>query len=52
MISKKSLLETIKNIKEKTSKLFLIVQDTKGNAKASVAYTYKLCMSLPKGVKR
>ena len=42
------LENSIKNIKEKTSKLFLIVQDTKGNAKASVAYTYKLCMSLNK----
>jgi len=40
------LENSIKNIKDKTSKLFLIVQDTKGNAKASVAYIYRLGMSL------
>lgn len=40
------LENSIKNIKEKNSKLYLIVQDTKGNAKASVAYIYRLGMSL------
>ena len=40
------LENSIKNIKDKNSKLYLIVQDTKGNAKASVAYIYRLGMSL------
>jgi hypothetical protein len=42
------LEKSIQNMKEKTSKIFLLVQDTKGNAKASVAYIYRLAMSLKK----
>jgi|688.fasta_scaffold152736_3 hypothetical protein len=37
---------SIKNLKEKTSKIFFIVQDTKGNAKASISYIYKLALTL------
>ena len=40
------LEKSIENIKEKKSRIYFIVQDTKGNAKASVAYTYRLAMSL------
>lgn len=40
------LEKSIQNLKDKTSKIYLIVQDTKGNAKASVAYIYNLGMAL------
>jgi hypothetical protein len=40
------LEKSIKNMKDKKSKIFLLVQDTKGNAKASVAYVYRLAMAL------
>lgn len=36
----------ISNMKEKKSRIYFIVQDTKGNAKASVKYIYDLAMSL------
>jgi len=42
------LKKSIQNMKDKTSKIFLLVQDTKGNAKASVAYVYRLAMALKK----
>jgi glycosyltransferase involved in cell wall biosynthesis len=44
----KKLETSIDNMKNKKSKVFLIVQDTKGNAKASISYTYRLGMSLKK----
>jgi hypothetical protein len=37
---------SIKNLKEKKSKIFFFVQDTKGNAKASIAYIYKMAYTL------
>jgi len=37
---------SIKNLKEKNSKIFFIVQDTKGNAKASISYIYRLALTL------
>jgi len=40
------LEKSISNMKEKKSKIYFIVQDTKGNAKASVAYIYHMAMSL------
>lgn len=40
------LERSIQNMKDKTSKIYLLVQDTKGNAKASIAYTYRLGLSL------
>jgi hypothetical protein len=40
------LEKSIQNLKDKTSKIYLLVQDTKGNAKASVAYIYNLGMAL------
>jgi hypothetical protein len=44
-----SKLETsIENLRQKKSRIYLLVQDTKGNAKASIAYIYRLGMSLLK----
>jgi hypothetical protein len=40
------LEKSIENIKNKKSRIYFIVQDTKGNAKASVAYIYRFAMSL------
>lgn len=37
---------SIKNLKEKKSKVFFFVQDTKGNAKASVSYIYRMAYAL------
>ena len=37
---------SVENLKSKTSKIYLIVQDTKGNAKASLAYIYNLGLTL------
>jgi hypothetical protein len=39
---------SLNNMKEKKSRLYFFVQDTKGNAKASVAYIYDLALSLKK----
>jgi hypothetical protein len=38
--------QSIENLKNKTSKIYFIVQDTKGNAKASVEYIYNFALSL------
>jgi glycosyltransferase involved in cell wall biosynthesis len=40
------LLVSINNLKEKKSRLYFFVQDTKGNAKASVAYVYRMALAL------
>jgi hypothetical protein len=40
------LEQSVKNMKDKKSRIYLITQDTKGNAKASVAYIYRLALSL------
>ena len=39
---------SIKNLKEKQAKIYLFVQDTKGNPKSSVRYMYQMGMSLKK----
>jgi len=39
---------SIQNLKEKKSKIFFLVQDTKGNAKASISYIYDIAMALKK----
>jgi len=38
--------KSIENLKSKKSRIYLIVQDTKGNAKASITYIYNLAMAL------
>jgi glycosyltransferase involved in cell wall biosynthesis len=40
------LEKSIQNMKDKKSRIYLLVQDTKGNAKASVSYIYNLAMAL------
>ena len=40
------LEKSINNMKEKLSRIYFIVQDTKGNAKASVRYIYQMAMVL------
>lgn len=42
----KKLEQSIENLKEKKCRLFFFVQDTKGNAKASVSYIYDLALTL------
>ena len=37
---------SIENLKEKKSRIYFLVQDTKGNAKASMAYIYRLSLTL------
>ena len=37
---------SIENMKNKKSRIYLIAQDTKGNAKASIAYIYRLGLTL------
>lgn len=37
---------SVENMKNKKSRIYLIAQDTKGNAKASIAYIYRLALSL------
>ena len=34
--------QSIENLKNKTSRIYFLVQDTKGNPKASIAYTYEI----------
>lgn len=38
--------ESIKNLKEKNSRIYFFVQDTKGNARASVRYIYQMALTL------
>lgn len=42
----KKLEGSIENLKQKKSRIYLLVQDTKGNAKASISYIYHLGMAL------
>ena len=43
------LEKSISNMKDKKSRLFFVVQDTKGNPKAAVRYIYQMALSLKKG---
>lgn len=40
--------KSIQNLKDKKSKIYFLVQDTKGNAKASISYTYNLALTIKK----
>jgi hypothetical protein len=40
------LERSIQNMRDKTSRIYFLVQDTKGNAKASVSYIYDMALSL------
>lgn len=39
---------SIQNMKDKTSRIYFLVQDTKGNARASVRYIYQIALTLKK----
>ncbi len=45
-IAKEKVELSIKNLEEKKVKLYFLVQDTKGNAKASVRYIYQMAETL------
>jgi hypothetical protein len=45
---KQKVLLSIENLKDKKNRLYFMVQDTKGNARASVRYIYQLAMTLKK----
>ena len=40
------LEKSVENLKNKSARIYFFVQDTKGNAKASVSHTYRIAMSL------
>lgn len=40
------LESSIESLKNKSSKIYFFVQDTKGNAKASIKYTYQMALTL------
>ena len=40
------LERSIQNMKDKTSRIYFVIQDTKGNAKASIRYIYQMAMAL------
>ena len=42
------LEQSIENLENKAAKIYFFVQDTKGNAKASVRYIYEMAMTLKK----
>ena len=44
--SKEKVELSITNLKEKKSRLYFFVQDTKGNARASIRYIYQMAMAL------
>ena len=45
-LAKEKVELSIKNLKEKSSRLYFFVQDSKGNAKASIRYIYQMAMAL------
>jgi hypothetical protein len=47
-LAKEKVEESINRLKEKQSRIYLFVQDTKGNAKASVRFIYQMAKSLQK----
>ena len=42
------LEKSIENLKNKSVRIYFMVQDTKGNARASIAYTYRMALTLKK----
>jgi hypothetical protein len=42
----KKLEQSIENLKNKSARIYFFVQDTKGNAKASIKYIYDMALSL------
>lgn len=48
-ILKQKVLDSIQNLQEKKCRIYFLVQDTKGNAKASVRYIYQMAKALLDG---
>ena len=44
----KNLEKSVENLKNKSSRVYFMVQDTKGNSRASIAHSYKMAMTLKK----
>ena len=44
----KNLEKSVENLKNKSSRVYFMVQDTKGNARASIAHSYRMAMTLKK----
>ena len=42
----KKIEESIKNLESKKSRIYFMVQDTKGNAKAGVRHIYQMALTL------
>ena len=42
------LQKSIENLENKSVRIYFFVQDTKGNARASVSYIYRMALSLKK----
>ena len=42
------LEKSIENLKDKSVRIYFMVQDTKGNARASIAYAYRMALTLKK----
>lgn len=42
----KNLEKSVENLKNKSVRIYFMVQDTKGNAKAGIAHTYQMAMTL------
>ena len=47
-VNKEMVELSIKNLREKTCRIYFFVQDTKGNARASVRYIYQMAYALKK----
>ena len=47
-LAKEKVELSIKNLREKTARIYFFVQDTKGNAKASIRLIYQMAMTLKK----
>ena len=38
--------QSIKNLEDKTARIYFLVQDTKGNPKAGIRYIYQMALTL------
>ena len=47
-INVEKIKESISNLRNKNSRIYFMVQDTKGNAKASVKFIYEMALTLKK----
>jgi hypothetical protein len=45
---KEKVLQSIENLKNKKNRIYFFVQDTKGNAKASIRFIYQMALTLKK----